>query len=209
MKLTPIPEENGVAVVALPTIKDAADMAVEVIRKNVPIGAVEILDEVLMGVINRSGVTSRTWTEAPTLFFKFSGTKSGVADSIEQVKTIAAKYHTQDFQYESDPDKQKRLWSARKEALWTMLALREKEGQVWSTDVAVPLSKIAELIGMFLAATCAIGDRGCNTDAKLIRRAVQGGPQRTRSLRQYPRACWRWQLSRDCSLHRREGEASC
>lgn len=147
LKLTPIPEENGVAVVALPTIKDAADMAVEVMRKNVPIGAVEILDEVLMGVINRSGVTSRTWAEAPTLFFKFSGTKSSVTDSIEQVKNIAQKYHTQDFQYESDPQKQKRLWSARKEALWTMLALREKEGQVWSTDVAVPLSRIAELIG--------------------------------------------------------------
>ncbi|KAF3903315.1 hypothetical protein AA313_de0200568 [Arthrobotrys entomopaga] len=39
------------------------------------------------------------------------------------------------------------LWSARKEALWSMLALREKSGDVWSTDVAVPLSRLADIIG--------------------------------------------------------------
>lgn len=125
-------------------------MAVEVIHKNVPIGAVEILDETLMSVINQSGVTPRKWAETPTLFFKFSGSKSGVEDNIREVKKIADKYHMEDFQFESDPQKQARLWSARKEALWTMLALREKEGSVWSTDVAVPLSRVAELIGKLL-----------------------------------------------------------
>ncbi|KAH6661794.1 hypothetical protein F5X68DRAFT_226029 [Plectosphaerella plurivora] len=146
LKLTPIPEETGVAVVALPTIKDAADLAVEVIRKNVPVGAVEILDEALMGVINKAGVTSRVWAVAPTLFFKFSGSASSVQDNIREVKNIAKKYDTKDFQYESNSVEQARLWSARKEALWTILALREKEGSVWSTDVAVPLSRVAELI---------------------------------------------------------------
>lgn len=135
------------AVVALPTIKDAADLAVEVIRKNVPVGAVEILDEALMGVINKAGVTSRAWAVAPTLFFKFTGSASSVQDNIREVKKIAKKYDTRDFQYENDPVEQARLWSARKEALWTILALREKEGSVWSTDVAVPLSRVAELIG--------------------------------------------------------------
>lgn len=147
LKLATIPEENGVAVIAFQTIKDAASMAVDVIHKGIMVGAVEILDDVQMNVINRAGATGRKWTEKPTLFFKFSGTKAGVADNIHQVQQIAKGYDIVDFQFENDPEKQKRLWSARKEALWSMLALRESGGEAWSTDVAVPLSRVAELIG--------------------------------------------------------------
>lgn len=39
------------------------------------------------------------------------------------------------------------LWSARKQALWASLAVRPEGTQIWSTDVAVPLSRMAELIG--------------------------------------------------------------
>lgn len=39
------------------------------------------------------------------------------------------------------------LWSARKQALWANLAVRPEGTQIWSTDVAVPLSRMAELIG--------------------------------------------------------------
>ncbi|KAH6962129.1 hypothetical protein BKA56DRAFT_499158 [Ilyonectria sp. MPI-CAGE-AT-0026] len=148
LKLATIPEANGVAVIAFQTIKDAASMAVDVIHKGIMVGAVEILDDVQMNVINRAGATGRKWTEQPTLFFKFSGTKAGVADNIDQVQQIAKGYDIVDFQFENDPEKQKRLWSARKEALWSMLALRESGGEAWSTDVAVPLSRVAELIEM-------------------------------------------------------------
>lgn len=149
LKLAPIPEHTGIAVVTFPSVKAAATMAIEVIRRGVPISAVEILDEVLMSVINRMGATSRKWNEVPTLFFKFSGSDAIVKDSIAQVQSISKKHHANGFQYESDPEKQKALWSARKEALWSMMALRETDGHVWSTDVAVPLSRVSELIGQF------------------------------------------------------------
>lgn len=149
LKLTPIPEHSGVAVVTFPSVEAAASMAIEVIRRGVPITAVEILDEVLMSVINRMGSMSRQWSEVPTLFFKFSGSEVVVKDSIARVENISKKHQAQDFLYESDPHKQKVLWSARKEALWSMMALRETDGHVWSTDVAVPLSRVAELIGLF------------------------------------------------------------
>ncbi|KAG5802906.1 hypothetical protein H9Q74_012887 [Fusarium xylarioides] len=146
LKLAPIPEHTGIAVVTFPSVKAASTMAIEVIRRGVPISAVEILDEVLMSVINRMGATSRKWNEVPTLFFKFSGSDAIVKDSIAQVQSISKKHHANGFQYESDPEKQKALWSARKEALWSMMALRETDGHVWSTDVAVPLSRVSELI---------------------------------------------------------------
>lgn len=156
LKLAPIPEHTGIAVVTFPSVKAAATMAIEVIRRGIPISAVEILDEVLMSVINRMGATSRKWKEEPTLFFKFSGSDTVVKDSIIQVQTISKKHHANGFQYESDPEKQKALWSARKEALWSMMALRETDGHVWSTDVAVPLSRVSELIGQFACPDCSL-----------------------------------------------------
>ncbi|KAF5658699.1 d-lactate dehydrogenase (cytochrome) [Fusarium heterosporum] len=146
LKLAPIPQHNGIAVITFPSVKAAASMAIEVIRRGVPINAVEILDEVLMSVINRMGATSRQWSEVPTLFFKFSGNDAIVKDSIAQVQSISRHHKAKEFMYESDPHKQKALWSARKEALWSMMALRETDGHVWSTDVAVPLSRVSELI---------------------------------------------------------------
>jgi len=47
-----------------------------------------------------------------------------------------------------DAEEQKTLWSARKECLWSMLALRKEGDDVWSTDVAVPLSRLPDIIGM-------------------------------------------------------------
>ncbi|KAI6774731.1 hypothetical protein HG530_001489 [Fusarium avenaceum] len=146
LKLAPIPEQTGIAVLTFPSVKAAASMAIEVIRRGVPINAVEILDEVLMSVINKMGATSRVWAEVPTLFFKFSGSDTTVKDSIALVQSISKRHSVQSFQFESDPHKQKALWSARKEALWSMMALRETDGHVWSTDVAVPLSRVSELI---------------------------------------------------------------
>ncbi len=41
------------------------------------------------------------------------------------------------------------LWSARKQALWASLAIRPEGTQIWSTDVAVPLSRLGDIIGEF------------------------------------------------------------
>jgi len=39
------------------------------------------------------------------------------------------------------------LWSARKEALWSVMALKRRDGdKVWTTDVAVPLSRLPDII---------------------------------------------------------------
>jgi len=38
------------------------------------------------------------------------------------------------------------LWSARKQSLWSMMALRKEGSEVWSTDVAVPLSRLPDII---------------------------------------------------------------
>ncbi|KAI0803553.1 putative D-lactate protein [Xylaria sp. FL0064] len=147
LKLAIVPEETSVAVVSFPTIRDAASAAAGVMQAGIPVASMEVMDEVQMRVINLGGATApRVWKEAPTLFFKFAGTKPSVKDNISRVKSITAANRGSNFEFARDGREQKLLWSARKEVLWSMLALRKEGEEVWSTDVAVPFSRLADLI---------------------------------------------------------------
>ncbi|KAM3435757.1 hypothetical protein NHJ13734_005401 [Beauveria thailandica] len=169
LKLAVIPETYSVGVVSFPTIRDAAAAAAGVMQAGVPINCLEIMDDVQMRVVNLSGSTApRTWKELPTLFFKFAGSKASVAENISTVQAITARNGGADFAFAEDEREQKVLWSARKESLWSMLALRKDGQDVWSTDVAVPLSRLADLIevskkemddlGMFASILGHVGD---------------------------------------------------
>ncbi|ROV93252.1 hypothetical protein VPNG_09551 [Cytospora leucostoma] len=142
LKLAVVPEALSVAVVTFPTIRDAASAAAEVMQAGVPVAAMEVMDEVQMRVVNLGGATApRVWRELPTLFFKFSGTRASVAEDIGSVQGIARRNGGGRFEFARDGREQKLLWSARKESLWSMLALRKG-----STDVAVPFSRLADII---------------------------------------------------------------
>lgn len=149
LKLAPIPEETRVGVVAFPTMHDAASTAMQLIRKGIPVQCMEILDDVQMDVINRAGGTGREWKTLSTLFFKFSGTNAGVADSVGLTKSLAKQNHASSFEFAKNEREAHDLWSARKQALWSMMALRKEGSEVWSTDVAVPISRLPDIIGKF------------------------------------------------------------
>ncbi|KAI0011380.1 FAD-linked oxidase-like protein [Xylariaceae sp. FL0662B] len=147
LKLAVVPEDFSVAVVTFPTIRDAASAAAEVMQAGIPVAAMEVMDEVQMKVVNIGGATApRVWKELPTLFFKFSGTKASVKENISRVQSITKHNKGGNFEFAKDLREQKLLWSARKESLWSMLALRKDGDEVWSTDVAVPFSRLADLI---------------------------------------------------------------
>ncbi|KAF7559481.1 hypothetical protein G7046_g4668 [Stylonectria norvegica] len=147
LKLAVVPEDQSVAVVTFPSIRDAASAAAAVMQTGIPIAAMEIMDEVQMKVVNIGGATApRVWKELPTLFFKFAGTAQGVKENIERVQKITRSNKGGNFEFAKDAQEQKLLWSARKESLWSMLALRKGGEEVWSTDVAVPFSRLADII---------------------------------------------------------------
>ncbi|KAF4124616.1 D-lactate dehydrogenase (cytochrome) [Geosmithia morbida] len=147
LKLAIVPEEYSVAIVTFPTIRHAAAAAAGVMQAGIQVAALEIMDEVQMKVVNLGGATApRVWKELPTLFFKFSGTKAAVKEHIERVQAITAANGGGNFEFAKDAREQKLLWSARKESLWSMLSLRKGDESVWSTDVAVPFSRLADII---------------------------------------------------------------
>lgn len=62
------------------------------------------------------------------------------------VKAITMRNNGGNVEFATTPQEQHELWSARKQALWSMLALRKGDEQVWATDVAVPLSRLPDII---------------------------------------------------------------
>ncbi|KAI0868279.1 hypothetical protein GGS24DRAFT_482867 [Hypoxylon argillaceum] len=146
LKLTTKPTNTSVAVCSFDTIRQAADCVSKVVGQGIPVAAVEILDDEQMKCINTAGMTSKTWKEAPTLFFKFSGTERGVKEQISIVKDLAKQAGSVAFEFAKSQQEQAELWSARKEALWSTLAVANPGDKVWTGDVAVPMSRLPQLI---------------------------------------------------------------
>ena len=147
LKLTTAPQNPTVAVASFPNIGAAAECVYKVVGNGVPIAAVELLDDEQMACINDAGATSKQWKVAPTLFFKFTGTQSGVKEQIAIVQKLAKSEGSKSFEFAKNKEEADELWSARKEALWSVMAKRrDPSDHVWTTDVAVPISKLPEII---------------------------------------------------------------
>ncbi|KAJ5547881.1 hypothetical protein N7513_005115 [Penicillium frequentans] len=149
LKLAILPDETSIGVATFPTVKDATAAASKLIRAGVPLAALEFMDEVQMSVINQNGgAGGRKWTEKPTLFLKFTGTKDSMNEAIRQTQKLIPGYTSDRLIFASTASERESLWAARKEALWALLAVRPENTEIWSTDVAVPLSRLAEIVDL-------------------------------------------------------------
>lgn len=151
LKLNVIPNVEHVAMASFPNLNNAATAVQNIVRSGIPLNAIELLDSTMMKFINESDETSRKYQEAPTLMLKIGGSSSVVADAITQnVKSICkeAGCQTSQFQFATSEEEKLELWNARKVALWSSIeAGKAKLGpktQVWTTDVAVPISNLVE-----------------------------------------------------------------
>lgn len=148
IKITSKPKNVRVAVAAFPTLQSAVNAAVKLIQQEVPVAALEMLDERFMRSINQQGPTDRTWKETPTIFFKFSGpTVAGVQEQTALVQKISKEAGSLSFDIGKTQEEVESLWNARKTCLWSFLATKEyADDQFISSDVAVPISRLADIM---------------------------------------------------------------
>jgi D-lactate dehydrogenase (cytochrome) len=101
-----------------------------------------------MKAINQSGYCEKEYAETPTLFMKFSGhSQQAVQEQISRVEAFAKKNQCNSFQFSKNDDEATSLWSARKTALWSLLAMKESpEDKFISADAAVPISRLADIV---------------------------------------------------------------
>ncbi|KAI1613616.1 D-lactate dehydrogenase [Exophiala viscosa] len=147
LKLTNKPENVRVAVAAFPTTAQAVEAAVKIVRKGLPLGAIELLDGPSMGAINNSGYCTKELSETPSLFLKFSGSESTVREQVKQVYSLAKETKCLSFQFGKNEEESDALWQARKTMLWSLMTLkRHPDDTFLGTDLAVPMSRLADII---------------------------------------------------------------
>ncbi|ODV92215.1 hypothetical protein CANCADRAFT_802 [Tortispora caseinolytica NRRL Y-17796] len=147
VKLHPKPAVTQLALCTFPTLTDATKAASDIIRSGVAVGALEFMNARAMQIVNQSGITPRVWDERPTLIMKFVGTEKGTKEQLSIVDHISKQHNGGNFIYPKTAKEEKELWSARKEIHWCNIALFKGEvPQAWSTDVAVPISRLAEAV---------------------------------------------------------------
>ncbi len=144
VRLYGIPEAISAAVCPFATLEGAVDSVIETIQSGVPVARIELLDKSQMDAINKYSKLDHK--VAPTLFYEFHGTPSGVAEQSRTVKAIAAEHGGDDFRWATTAEARSKLWQARHDAYYAALALRPGS-KGWATDVCVPISRLAECIG--------------------------------------------------------------
>jgi D-lactate dehydrogenase (cytochrome) len=143
VKLYPVPEAISSAVCTFPTLAAAVRTVIQTIQLGVPVARIELLDALAITAINRHSKT--TLREAPTLFFEFHGSPTGVKEQAETVQEIVTEQEGQDFEWATRMEDRSRLWQARHDAYYAGLGL--KPGcRALTTDVCVPISRLADCV---------------------------------------------------------------
>jgi D-lactate dehydrogenase (cytochrome) len=143
LRLYGIPEAISAAVCPFASVAEAVDVVTSIIQYGIPVARVELLGASTVKAVN--SFSKLALTVAPTLFFEFHGSEAGVAEQVETVRMIASEGGALGFEAALDAESRNRLWKARHDVHYACLAIRPG-AKVWSTDVCVPMSRLAPCI---------------------------------------------------------------
>ncbi|NSY17844.1 FAD-binding oxidoreductase [Neorhizobium sp. AL 9.2.2] len=143
LKLQGIPEKIGGGVCAFPSVEAACDAVIMTIQMGIPVARIELLDDVQIRACN--AYSGLSYPEKPTLFLEFHGTEKTVRIQSEQFAEIASDCGGDEFHWTANAEERTKLWNARHNAYWAGRALDPSLNGL-STDVCVPISRLAECV---------------------------------------------------------------
>ncbi len=143
LRLQGIPEVISGGVCPFPTIEDACNAVILTIQSGIPVARIELLDALQMKACN--GYSGLSYQETPTLFVEFHGSPESVELQARQFGEIATEFGASDFLWTTNPEERTRLWKARHNAYWAQKSLIPGAA-ILSTDVCVPISRLAECV---------------------------------------------------------------
>ncbi len=143
VRLWPQPEAVSAAMCQFANVRAAVECVIAVIQAGVPIARCELLDTASIRAINAYAKTR--FAESPMLLFEFHASATGVAEQAQSVQALAVEHGGAGFEWASSPEERTRLWTARHNAYFSALNLRPG-CRVFSTDVCVPISRLADCI---------------------------------------------------------------
>lgn len=107
---------------------------------------VELLDNNMMDAINHVGLSS-PFPVKDSLFFKFQGSPSSIAETSRVVSGIVKSHGAELFQSARSIEEADELWNHRKVGFWSTFEwANDPNTRVWTTDVCVPSSRLPQLV---------------------------------------------------------------
>jgi D-lactate dehydrogenase (cytochrome) len=144
LRLHAQPEAVTAAICAFETIEGAVTTVIEAIQLGVSVARIEFLDEYQVDAVNRYSHLSMALK--PTLLFEFHGvSQASVEEAARMAQELAAEHGGLGFEWRSTLEERDKLWKARHDVYYATRALKPGS-QVLTTDVCVPISRLAECI---------------------------------------------------------------
>lgn len=143
LRLQGIPQAMSGGVCPFPSVEAACEAVIATIQMGVPVARIELVNRLQMKAM--IAYSKLDYPESPCLFLEFHGTESGVAEQAELFGEIAAEHGGGPFIWTQVAEERTKLWKARHDAYWASLPLRPGARGL-STDVCVPISRLAECI---------------------------------------------------------------
>lgn len=143
LRLQGIPEAISAASCSFPSVEAACETVMAVIQYGLPVARIELLDAMVVNAVN--SYAKLTLPETPLLLLEFHGSDAGVAEQAETFGALAHEFGGSGYATTTSAEERTKLWQARHDAYWAMLALRPGCKAV-ATDVCVPISKLAQAV---------------------------------------------------------------
>lgn len=143
LRLQGIPEAMSAAICSFPDVGAACNATIMAMQAGLPMARIELLDAASVSAINAYSRTE--FPESPLLLLEFHGSAAGVAEQAEMFGAIAEDCGGSGFEWVSRAEDRNRLWKARHDAYWALRAARPGT-KALSTDVCVPISRLAECV---------------------------------------------------------------
>ena len=154
LKLHGIPEAIAGGVCPFETVEGACNATILTIQSGIPVARIELLDALMVRATNLH--SKLTMAEVPTLFVEFHGSEASVREQSERFGEIAREFGGGEFVWATRPEDRSRLWQARHDAFWASFTLRPGAKNI-STDVCVPISRLADCVTETMADIAASG----------------------------------------------------
>lgn len=143
LRLQGQPEAISAATCSFLDIESAVNTVITTIQMGIPIARIEFVDEMMARGFNLAD--SANLPEKPHLFVEFHGSLASVDEQAETFGEIVADMGGSDFKWSSKAEDRNALWKMRHNAYYALKALRP-DVRGLSTDVCVPISRLAEAV---------------------------------------------------------------
>jgi D-lactate dehydrogenase (cytochrome) len=144
LRIYPQPQFVHTLRVFFPDLRAAADASHRIMSSSLPVARLEVLDELSIGYINRD--QHQSYLEKPALFLEFhSSNATSMAEEALLAEGLVRAAGALDVNTASTEEERVAQWEARHNYYWAVV--HGVPGCVpYSTDTAVPLSQVSDLL---------------------------------------------------------------